>query len=191
MDHFSLPLLLDRFQQVGSYFPHAALERADLQGLIASGGAALQLPKDIAAAPFRIGLEPGGDLLPLSLKGILVGAPPAQDAFSLLLLVAQGGESCGWIGDTPLDRTQVRSALFHSKNANRPGRALVATAPAREAGEAGPGTRPQRSVCAASRREVFLTEAGVARAFSQGRKQSALFCRRVVSTTASWRVGSN
>jgi hypothetical protein len=41
MDHFSLPLLLNGFQQVGSYFPHPALERADLQWLIASWGEAL------------------------------------------------------------------------------------------------------------------------------------------------------
>ena len=95
MDHFSLPLLLKGFQQVGSYFPHAALERADLQGLIASWGAALQLPKDIAAAALRIGLEPEGDLVPFSSKGVLVSASPAQDAFSLLLLLAQDGESSG------------------------------------------------------------------------------------------------
>ncbi len=41
MDHFFLPLLLQGFQEVGSYFLHPTLERADLQGVIASGGAAL------------------------------------------------------------------------------------------------------------------------------------------------------
>jgi hypothetical protein len=30
MDHFLLPVLLERLQQVSSYFPHASLERADL-----------------------------------------------------------------------------------------------------------------------------------------------------------------
>jgi hypothetical protein len=40
-DHFLLPLLLKGFQEMGSYFPHPSLECADLQGLIASGGAAL------------------------------------------------------------------------------------------------------------------------------------------------------
>ena len=84
-----MPLLLLRFKQVGSYFPHAALERTDLQWLIASGRAALQLPKDVAAAPFGIGHQPGEDLLPLPRKGILVGAPPAQHMFSLLLLSVQ------------------------------------------------------------------------------------------------------
>jgi len=46
--------------------------------LIASWEAALQLPKDIAAAPFGIGLEPGDDQLPLSLKAVIVGTPPAS-----------------------------------------------------------------------------------------------------------------
>ena len=41
MDHFNLPLLLNGFQQVGSYFPHPALESADLQWLIASWGETL------------------------------------------------------------------------------------------------------------------------------------------------------
>jgi hypothetical protein len=40
-NYLSLPLLLQGFQQVGSYFPHPALEGTDLQGLIASGGKAL------------------------------------------------------------------------------------------------------------------------------------------------------
>jgi hypothetical protein len=67
----------------------------------------------------RIGLEPGGDPLPLSLEGVFVDAPPAQDAFSLLLLLVQGGEPCGYTGDALLDSTQFRSALFYSKDANR------------------------------------------------------------------------
>ena len=79
----------------------------------------LQLPEDVAAAPFGINYQPGHNLLPLPCKGVFVGAPPAQDAFSLLLLLVQGGESYGWIGDVPLDRTQFRSALFHNKDANR------------------------------------------------------------------------
>ncbi len=60
MDHFFLPLLSKRLQQVGSDFPHAALEGTDLQGLIASRGAVLQLPKDVSAAAFGIGHHPGG-----------------------------------------------------------------------------------------------------------------------------------
>ena len=85
--YFILPLLLMRFQQEGSYFPHPSLKRADLQGLIASRGAALQLSENVAAAPFGVGHQPGDDLLPLPLKGVFVSAPPAQDALSLLLLV--------------------------------------------------------------------------------------------------------
>src|SRR5437588_8969268 len=36
MDHFGLPLLLNRFEEIRPYLPHASLECADLQGLIAS-----------------------------------------------------------------------------------------------------------------------------------------------------------
>ena len=77
------------------------LSRADLQWLIASRGAALQLPDNVAAAPFGVSNQPGHDLLPLSFKGIFVGAPPAQDAFSPLLLSVQGLEPCCRIGDAP------------------------------------------------------------------------------------------
>jgi len=41
MNYLFLPLFLNGFQQVGSDFPHPALERADLQWLIASGGETL------------------------------------------------------------------------------------------------------------------------------------------------------
>src|SRR5215469_5702971 len=85
-DHFHLPSLLPLCQQEGPYFPHASLKGTDLQGLIASGGAALQLPEDVTAAPFGIGNQPRQDLLPLSFKGVFVGTPPAQHAFSPLLL---------------------------------------------------------------------------------------------------------
>src|SRR5438270_5923804 len=39
------------------------------------------------------GHQPGRDLLPLSLKGIPVGTPPAEDPFSSLLLPVQGLKS--------------------------------------------------------------------------------------------------
>jgi hypothetical protein len=71
--------------------------------LIASGGAALQLPENVAAAPFRIGYQPGHDLLPLSRKGVLVGAPPTQDPFSPLLLSVEAVVPCCRTGDAPLD----------------------------------------------------------------------------------------
>ena len=83
-------MLLKGLPQVISDFPHASLEGTDLQWLIASGREALQLSEDVAAAPFGIGNQPEHDLLPLSFKGVLVGAPPAQDAFSPLLLAVQG-----------------------------------------------------------------------------------------------------
>jgi hypothetical protein len=122
MHDFILPLFLPRFQQVGSYFPHPALQGTNLQGLIASGGAALQLPEDVATAPFGIGRQPGKDLLPLSLKGVFVGAPPAQHAFSPLLLAVQGLESCWWSGSIPLFRKISRCTLFCRKDVERVGK---------------------------------------------------------------------
>jgi hypothetical protein len=66
---------------------------------------ALQLAENVAAAPFRVGKKPGHNLFPLSFKGIFVGMPPARDAFSPLLLVVQGMESCCWIGCAPRNWT--------------------------------------------------------------------------------------
>ena len=102
----SLPFAIapQRFPAGGPYFPHPALQGADLQGLISSWGAALQLPEDVAAAPFRIGNQPGHDLLPLSFKGVFVGAPPAQHPFSPLLLSVQG------LQDLLLEREHSSSA---------------------------------------------------------------------------------
>ncbi len=57
---------------------------------------------------FRIGNQPQQDLLPLSFKGVFVGAPPAQHAFSPLLLTAQGLEPCIRRGSTPLGRKLSR-----------------------------------------------------------------------------------
>ena len=74
------------------YLPHTSLKGVDVQWLIASRGEALYLSENVAAAPFGIGKQPGGDLLPLSFKGVFVGGPPAQDAFSWLLLSVQGAE---------------------------------------------------------------------------------------------------
>src|SRR6266446_2406511 len=119
MDDFCLPLLLNGFQQGGSYFPHATLKGADLQGLIASGGEALQLPEEVTATSFRIGHQPRQDPLPLSFKGVFVGAPPAQHAFSPLLLSIQGLESCCRIGDTPLSKNVSYHTTFYSKNVGR------------------------------------------------------------------------
>jgi hypothetical protein len=47
-------------RRVNLYFSHASLKRADLQWLIASGEAALQLPEDVAATPFGIGKQKDG-----------------------------------------------------------------------------------------------------------------------------------
>ena len=101
MDHFCLPLLLNGFQQIGSYFPHAALECANVQRLIASGGAALQLPEDVAATALGVGNQPGHDLLPLSFKWVFLGTSPAQDTFSPLLFLVQRVEHCCRVGDAP------------------------------------------------------------------------------------------
>ena len=122
MDHLFLPLLLARFQEVSSYFPHSTLERADLQGLIAARGAALQLPENVAATPLGVGNQPGEDLLPFSLKGVFVGAPPAQHPFSPFLLAVQGLESCCWIGSLPLFRKLSLCTLFYRKDVERVGK---------------------------------------------------------------------
>ena len=122
MDHFGLPLLLNRFEEIRPYLPHASLECADLQGLIASWGAALQFPENITAAPFRIGLEPGEDLFPFSLKGVFVGTPPAEDPFSSLLLAVQGLESCWWNGSIPHFRKTSRCTLCYRKDVERVGK---------------------------------------------------------------------
>jgi hypothetical protein len=50
-----LPPFLKGFQQVGTDLAHAALKRADLQWLKASWVQALQLPENVAAAPFGVG----------------------------------------------------------------------------------------------------------------------------------------
>ena len=94
------------------------LSGTDLQGLIASGEAALQLSEDVAAAPFGIGNQPGGDLLTLAFEGGFVGAPPAQHAFSLLLLSLQVIESCSRFGDAPLGRNISCCTTFHGKDAD-------------------------------------------------------------------------
>jgi len=74
------------------------------------------------AAPFRIGLEPGEDLLPFTLKGVLVGATPAQHAFSPLLLAVQGLESRCWSGSIPLFRKISRCTLFYRQDVERVGK---------------------------------------------------------------------
>jgi hypothetical protein len=61
-------------------------------------------------------------LLPLALEGIFVGAPPAQDAFSPLLLSVQGLESCCQTGDAPLGGKRSCCTPFYGKDAERGGR---------------------------------------------------------------------
>ncbi len=92
---------------------------ADLQEVIASRGEALQLPKNVSTAPFGVGDQPGGDLLPLSFKGVFLGTPPAQDPFSPLLLLVQGMEPCCRIGDAPLNGKLSCCTPFYRKDANR------------------------------------------------------------------------
>ena len=62
--------------------------------------------------------QPGGDLLPLPFKGVFVGAPPAQHAFSPLLLSVQGVEPCFRIGDVLRDLKRSGSTSFHGKDAD-------------------------------------------------------------------------
>src|SRR6266700_711567 len=53
---------------------------------------------------------------PTLLEGIFVGTPPAQAAFSPLLLSVQGVQHC-WIGSTSLDRKHSRRRIVHAKDA--------------------------------------------------------------------------
>jgi hypothetical protein len=108
-------MLLESLKQVNSYFPHASLERANLQGSIAFGRAALQLPEDVATASFGVGHQPGEDLLPLPFKGVFVGTPPAQHPFSPLLLLVQGLESCCGFGNTSCRGKQSCHTAFYGK----------------------------------------------------------------------------
>jgi hypothetical protein len=91
---------------------------ADVQWLIAPCRETLQLTEDISAAPFRVGHQPGNDLLLLSCKGVFVGAPPAQDAFSPLLLSVEGVEHGSRIGNVPLGRKRSCCTIFHGKDAD-------------------------------------------------------------------------
>lgn len=70
----------------GPGFSACRAEECELQRLIASGGKVLQLPENVATAPFGIGNQPGQDLLPLPFKRVFVGAPPAQHAFYTLMI---------------------------------------------------------------------------------------------------------
>src|SRR5205807_6669225 len=106
-------------QEGDSYFSHPPLECADLQGLIASGRAALQFPENVATAPFRIGHQPGDDLLPLSCKRVFVGMAPTQDPFSPLLLSVQSVDPCFQIGSSSLGENASRCTLLHRKDADR------------------------------------------------------------------------
>jgi hypothetical protein len=104
--------------RVGSDFPHAALKGTNLQWLIAFWGPALQLPKDVAAAQFRVGHQPGQDLLPVSFEGVLSGVTPAYDPFPPLLLSVQGLEPCYRIAGIPLLRKYPLSTIVNRKDAN-------------------------------------------------------------------------
>lgn len=64
--------------------------------------------KNVATAPFRIGNQPREDLLPLSRKGVFVGMPLAQYAFSPFLLSVQGLESYFQIVSAPFDGKRSR-----------------------------------------------------------------------------------
>ena len=46
----------------------------------------LQFMEDVYACTFRVGNQPGRDLLPHPLKRVFMGVTPAQHAFSPLLL---------------------------------------------------------------------------------------------------------
>ena len=91
-------------------------QRANLQGLIASGRAARADPERYPATPLRIGLEPEEDLLPLPLKGIFVGVPKAMHPFSPLLLLVQTLQSCFRTRSDSLAEKHSRSTIGYGKD---------------------------------------------------------------------------
>ena len=91
---------------------------ADLQGLIAPWSETLQLPEDVATAPFGVSKHPGSNLLPLPFKGVCVGAPPAEDASSPLLLSGQGVQRCCRIRCHSFDLKRPCCTPFDGKEAN-------------------------------------------------------------------------
>src|SRR5579864_3702511 len=68
--------------------------------------------------PLRSGLaiKKAGDLLPLPFKGGFLRAPPAQDAFSPLLLLVQGVQHRCRIGCTPRGLKHPHCATFNGKD---------------------------------------------------------------------------
>ena len=88
-------------RRVGSYLAHAAALACGFAMADSVQGSGAAAPGKCRRAPFGVSNQPGHDLLPLSFKGIFVGAPPAQHAFSPLLLSVQGLEPCCRIGDAP------------------------------------------------------------------------------------------
>jgi hypothetical protein len=93
MDHFLLPWLLGGFHKESSDFAHSSLQGADLQRLIASRGALLQLTEEVPATALGVGKQAGEDIVPFSFERIVVGPSPPQDAFALLLFLGQSGKS--------------------------------------------------------------------------------------------------
>ena len=92
--------------------------------MISSWGKALQLPENVAAAPFGMSNQPGHDLLPLPFNGVFLSMPPAQDAFCLFLLTVHLMESGWWIGNAPLDGNVSCCTTFNGEDANGSGRCL-------------------------------------------------------------------
>src|SRR6266852_4259366 len=63
------------------------LKGAQMRALVASGKQALEFAKDVSAAPRRVRLHPGENLLPLPGERIFAGPSPVQNTRMLLLLM--------------------------------------------------------------------------------------------------------
>ena len=76
-----------RFEQMRPDLADTPLERAQMRELIASREQGLKFSKDVSAAPRRVRLHPGENLLPLPGERIFAGPSPVQDLSVFLPLV--------------------------------------------------------------------------------------------------------
>ena len=76
-------------EQMRPDLTNAPLERAQMRELIASREQGLKFSKDVSAAPRRVRLHPGENLLPLPGERIFAGPSPVQNTRGFLLLMGK------------------------------------------------------------------------------------------------------
>ncbi len=118
---FLLPSVLNGFLQVGSDFPHPPLQHggfARADSIPGRGRCRTRKMHRCSVGDWQPTTD--GILLPLAFKGVFVGTPPTQHAFSPLLLWVRGCRvlllECG---SPPLFRKRSRCTLFYRKDVER------------------------------------------------------------------------